>query len=626
MTQDYKDTLLRYLTGNLQQQSGSNVPQLGNPISSATTIGYELRGYNVIDIISGYESPYCAIYGNDNNGKGFIAVIDENYNLLQIITEYITGTDFGTFQVLNIDEEGKFYGIDINNGTPRFIMLNNFLLKAPNQNEFSVKLRQSYNLPSPLSTATKYFAITKAVGQGKYLMGAETTSSSVNSPLVTELTINVGSTNDWIDYSYTETTDSFNGQSIWASWNQDVLDFKICGYAAKTSNPYYVEYTLNGSSLDKNEIMIATPLGYADNHYEITTILQNKQISYVGVFGGSSGGTQDISVYISKGNNQLTYVTGQFGGTTGYVNSPKRIQLKTIGDTTYYLWKIYSTTAIGELYINIGRLTYIPSTGSVRVGHKTITARGDTFEYYFYVSNNFNLYNYNVLGFDFSSSTVGSNNYLAQEVYNTNNYNGLAYENINSLVPNNGILYDSNDLILFARNLYNMSVYGNTTLSVLQIPNTMVNDVTISTQNLLGETNKILVSNTDNFTKNIYETLFINFYNHITIQNQNTLDYISNPTGSAALNLSVSSNNDYSNKKATKCRINYSDNTTKIFTVQPTITSGVATCDFNVYVNKTINTIDIISQDETTVYQTINNLNTLQINKIYKITQDCYVE
>lgn len=620
MTQDYKDILLRYLTGNLNEETGDNTPQFNVPITKVNSLGNYITTNagllpEIIDIIQGYQSNYSIIYGNKNNNKGFMVIIDENYNPVQYIDSYSSGTLFGTFKLLNVDDEGFIYGID-ETTQPRFIMLNNITLKKPNQSEFIVRLRQSYFLPSPLSSASHYYAITKGVGQAKYLIGATTTSGGVDSPLVTELTINVGATNDWVDYDYEESK-SFIGQTLWASWNEDNLSFKFGGYIADT-NLYYTEYYLD-TVVQKKLIQIPTPDGYSNDYYEINSIISNSNTTYVGVFDAGIGGYDDnFKIYkINYTNNSATEIDSITGSKSQATVQPNRIKFRVTNGNVFVFMKQLLTDKI-NLYNGI--------IVNEDISRTTIEINNLNYiEFVFYVSNIYNLYNYNIVNFDNEQTNT---HYLIQQVYNLANYNGIAYENINALVPNSAILYDINDIIIFARNLYNKSVYGNTTLSVLQIPNIMVNDITIDTQNLYGETNKILNNNTTNITKNIYETLYLNFYNTLFMQNRNTAIYITNQDGSNRINQSVSMATDYSNAKATKYRINYLNGTNEIKSITPTITNGIATYSFLVYVpsNTLILSVDIISEDTYTIYQTISGLTSLDANKIYRITQECYVE
>ena len=208
--------------------------------------------------------------------------------------------------------------------------------------------------------------------------------------------------------------------------------------------------------------------------------------------------------------------------------------------------------------------------------------------------------------------------------YNSINYNGEGYTNVNSLVPSKARLYDNNNKMIFARNLYNKVINANTTISTLNIPNTNLNDVTIYNQSLIGETNYALMNNQESITKNIYENLNINFYTTLRmINNNDPNNQIFNQVGSNRINSSVSSVKDYTNAKATKIRINYDDETTKIQDI--TFDYGnEAYTEFIIYVNKNITSIDFISNDENTIYNTIRP--ELEIGKYYKISQSVYVD
>jgi hypothetical protein len=149
----------------------------------------------------------------------------------------------------------------------------------------------------------------------------------------------------------------------------------------------------------------------------------------------------------------------------------------------------------------------------------------------------------------------------------------------------------------------------------------MLNDIDIEQQDLLGQTNGTLITNTDTIQKNIYEDLFINFYNTLTMQNQNTPNYITNLNGSTRLNNSISASLDYENVLISKIKINYTDETSTIkgITKAIQVSQFVYNFNFQIYVDKPILNIELISNDENTVYQTINL--TTQVGKYYNINQ-----
>jgi hypothetical protein len=242
------------------------------------------------------------------------------------------------------------------------------------------------------------------------------------------------------------------------------------------------------------------------------------------------------------------------------------------------------------------------------------------------MANTFNLYNYNVLIDDYNEDyeTI-QKMYTSQIVFNANNYNGEAYKGLGGLKPNSSILYNNDNLVVFARNLYNRVIQSNITTSTVEIPNTYLNEEVIAKQELLSETNNILNVVSSNIQKNIYETLNINFINTLNIKNSNNPNNeILNPLGASRLNNSISLTTDYNNAKGTKYRLNYTDNTSLVRSIldsQITCINNTATYDFVIYTAKLVNSIDIISNDEATVYQTIDGSN-LALNKFYKITQE----
>ena len=188
---------------------------------------------------------------------------------------------------------------------------------------------------------------------------------------------------------------------------------------------------------------------------------------------------------------------------------------------------------------------------------------------------------------------------------------------------------NSSNNLIFARTLYNKSVSNNTTISTIEIPNTFLNDIQITKEELLGETNKILNNKSQVITKNIYETVNLNFINSISMSNNNTQETILNQNGASRLNRSSSNDLDYDNAKATKIRINYVDGSSFIQKLGKNqielIDVKTAMYEFVIFVKNDIENIQIISEDEQTVYQKITNL-TLEKNKYYSITQMVEVE
>ena len=193
------------------------------------------------------------------------------------------------------------------------------------------------------------------------------------------------------------------------------------------------------------------------------------------------------------------------------------------------------------------------------------------------------------------------------------------------MLPKSGILYDESEAVIFARNLYNKTINNNTTTSIIEVPNSYLNDNIIAKQNLLSNTNKLLNSNNQNISKNIYETLNINFANTLVIKNSNNpLNEIINIPGASRLNSSISSLADYEETKGTKYKVNYTNGNSNVFNIDNIDFLGnEAILDFNVYVGSAISNIQIISNDEATIYQEIDTSNlSLEIGKYYNFKQN----
>jgi hypothetical protein len=239
----------------------------------------------------------------------------------------------------------------------------------------------------------------------------------------------------------------------------------------------------------------------------------------------------------------------------------------------------------------------------------------------FMVQKQFNLYNFYI--------QTGDTVYSVDQIYNSLNYNGADYQALNSMIPNSATL-SNNGVVIFARNLYNRIVNENTTIATLNVPNNFINGITIDNESLYGETNSLLVNNSDNLETNIYEELMINFVNTLIMSNENNANNkILNPNGAIRLNNSISNLKDYSDCQITKYKINYSDNTSKTATIKGdeiTRLRGSVRYSFLVFVptGKDIKNIQLISNDGNTVYQTIDTSD-LEQEKFYLITQDVKV-
>ena len=198
---------MEYITGNItpgteQSNSFRDTSNITNNLSN------KLSALNIMPlfykILSSDISSNMLLYGGyqdtDNNYYGFIAILNSNGEVLDILTEYDSGTKFSYFQCLMYDENNNIYGIDKVGSNYRFIMLNNVAIKT--STGFTCKLRQSYYIPSganftPPNNDIKGTSYVKKVNGSAtyYIFG----SNGTNAQLI-KFVINVGSTNEWTYY------------------------------------------------------------------------------------------------------------------------------------------------------------------------------------------------------------------------------------------------------------------------------------------------------------------------------------------------------------------------------------------------------------------------------------------
>jgi hypothetical protein len=632
LTNEYKTQMLEWLTGNYQVEQQVDQINFYEKDAYFTDRFYITVKDKLEDIFGPYtgSGSYLDLFRifqgeSANNGEsftivfggyneyGYIMLLDEDSNITQVLTEYSSGTQFKPIKAMGMAEDGTFFMVEETDTYPRFVMLNNILAKLPDEEDYQAVLRKSYIFPSNY-LQDFYPIIKKAPGQSKYLMTTLQFSGSNETNMVLELEVNVGTSNEWNVYTISLPSGTgYVTYDIFGSWdvNGD-LTLKLSGIEEESVYPdlyyYYSEITINsGTTLSKTRMFPIDLFSSISLQKLFGAHIENFNKTYIGyVTDGTT--TDDIEIgYIDYNNN--SFVPLYSDSVTHYGNNG--IWLYSIDNEV--MFSIIYKGQDNDMHIDFGRI----SNNKVYIDEVYSIDEQPGFLPYFMVSKQFNLYQYKM--------QISQHLIKAKEIYNSNNYNGTGYQDYNSMIPNSGVILDQNDLIIFARNLYDRLVQGNSITAILQIPYDYVNNIILKTQQLFGETNQKLIENIEEFTKNIYEELMISFINMITMQNKNDPDnIIKNITGAIKLNQSISNTLDYNNTKATKIRINYNDNTTKIMNISSTINGLTATYNFAVYIDNAINTIDIISNDETTTYCSIDASN-YEIGKYYKITQEVII-
>lgn len=620
MTQDYKDNLLKYLTGNLELENGQNYPIIDSEIETLNNNIYN-------NIMSNLNNPYnCLILGKIYNSNydnyliygfyadtstspyyGYIYLVDGDLNEIQMITEFASGTKLFPITALNQGEDNNLYGLSITVNDPnpvsRVLLFNNIFSSGLISGNYEAILRNSYIVPHNYSqNPYRQNRIIKSPDGAVYYIILRDNSNFKDK--VIRFTINVGTENEWLEVEVpTYSTVRFDAK-LDKSSGEEVLRY----YTLSRANPsVYYDYEINGEVVTlKKSITIP----YSVSAVSSQVFVKDIDNIYIYALNNSSG--LDY-IYKVNGNGLKTiYEVQEQQSETGYYL------------TTITICEINNGVFFFENYIDyplykvsIGYIANDDSYTKKLVGTYTrATTVNPVYAYVdYYYKSNYNLINMYAPMYDETHTTK-----KVSFDYNSINYNGVEYSNINTLSPNKARLYDNDNKMIFARNLYNKVINANTTISTLNVPNTNLNNIIIYNQSLIGETNYVLMNNQEEITKNIYENLNINFYTTLKMINNNDIDNpIFNQNGSNRINSSVSKLNDYDNAKVTKIKINYSDNTNKILNIDFIITARDCYTEFMIYIDKEISSIDFISNDENTIYNTIRPQ--FDIGKYYKITQ-----
>ena len=642
MTDDFKQTLFDYLIGKLPNEQGTTeeifkeineIPR--DDWENSNTLPSSWNKFEYEGLVQVQDSDLLVLYGGykttDDEVRGIITILDNNFNPLKTFFQFDSGTYLRYIQCIYQDSDGTFVAIDcpdypadenwsFTTSQKRFIMLNNFTQQI--NNNYVLTLQKSYIMPQKNLYCKNIFknpTSSQYVLTGSYLKDED--NPNFDGVRVIEAKINVGSENEW--NSIATTTNNYLYGNAYVEFEDDKF---YCNIIMASTLPT----SRNISCWTKN---------FNESGFTLSTIKTFDFHPYI-----DSYNYQNQSVFLNKNevffvqNNQRWGVPGKpnakYIGLYKYdiLNSElTTIYEKYLGDYDYcYLEYIYITSNNNELYIQFNDNYNTDNNTSdyyfqrlenyqwnpIKIGEQ------QEFQYNYraiYVGNEFNLLN--IILYATNPRLAIWQVYNIKENYNSSNYNGEPYINTNALIPNSAEIY-SNESLVFARNLYNKTINNNTTVSTVEIPNTYLNGIDLTSKNLLSETNLTMIADTNVTQKNIYETMFLNFINVLQVADRNNATQVLNQEASTYLNNAINTDDSYDNAKLyNKVIINYQDGSSKESSYSLENTTETSTIiAFGLYIDKLINNVEIVSNDKTITYQTID-LSSLELNKYYSIKQ-----
>ena len=649
MTEDYKKNLLDYVTGNLQE----GTPTADEIIKEVIEVNHtKWKNYlpstyqrmHFEDVIQDSKNDSLVLYGGyqpiessgiNDNIRGIIVILDNNFNPIKTFYKYNNGTNLRYIKNMKQAEDGTYFMVDDTNyghayndtilsSTKRLVMLNNFTTNI--EGSQILVFRTSYTFPSGYNVF-ECEELAKNPTQAQYVMVGSKYEDAPNSCLsVACVTLNLpyGQSPEWnmttiIQFeSYVDSLIMGRYSCSNITFNSDKYAVKlIAGYIYGSPTPTtktarYYSKGFNSNTYNYTELVVDddASIPYQDNENIATFINDNECYFVMSNLGSIGSGTTNLKIklfhYKISTNTLETVYEKSYG--TGTPNNQELIQVYFNQGYLYIAQMINKGSSKADYYVQRYEGTWKP----ILVGeNKNFLASFRAF----YVSNKFNLLTMYLYPCDPRNWYFP----IVKEIFNPTQYNGQTYEGKDSLSPLLTNLY-SNGSVVFSRNLYNISKQNNTTMSSVEIPNTYLNNLTITQNDLISKTNLQMNSDTQSWTKNVYEVVDLNFLNTISVIDEDTsTQYLASAIKVNNATTDGGSTN-YQNTPCNKYRINYTDATTSI---KPLYWSAIddthkeTTISF--YVDKAISSIDFISSDETTIY--LNIPVEVEIGNYYSISE-----
>jgi hypothetical protein len=516
-----------------------------------------------------------------------------------------------------------------NDNDAYFVYFNNLFLTVEDGEE----PQQTYAYKIWEDSSNDYFMcrdIQKHPDNSWYLIYA-TNFTNLSDPVVLELQINVGEPNQLKTWRVGD----YFGYAFYGWYNGDTPHFRIIAEDYQNYVFYLAED--NGDNVSYTGLSCDTTIErgqrfYIKNDY-VATNENNIYFVYNVNIQNENDNDKRSCLYKYDGTDTIKtiYKTQLYNTSTGIYP-----MLNVVRDiNTIYALEI--TTDTNNLITTI------------KVANISDHAIGDynfeqicSFEYYVFPNNLYNFRtalrrNFNIVYFNsfcgyfreglgsYSQAVNGFTNSwggIVQQI----GYTGYQYSSYNVLNPRYANLYYLHIALMFSRNVYNVTRFENTSTASVEIPAKYLNNYAINGIKLFGFTGYNLIDDQQTtIIKNKYEIVHINFINTINVLDEDTSTYYKQGAIKVNYGSTIGTEGWYNNSKCTKYRINYNDGTTLSGTINwSAIDDTHKNTSFLIYVDKAIDSIDLLSNANDSIYMRI--IDTFTIGKYYNIRQKVRVE
>lgn len=631
MTEDYKIIVKDYLAKSLQYGSQGDWELFYGQYIGSANIYEDYDNNAVIKCVKQVVSPKnvgvmwtILVLWSDTLHKGRFVILDENNEIVSLIDEYTSGVDIGCYYCIDLDEKGRLYGIEwFNQERVRFIMLNN--ISVPRGTEYYADIRKTYDVPTlngyapTQNSNVKGFMLKK---EAKYGIVLGQDNGDIN---VYSFEISVDNGNTWKQKYVANTLWVFNKPFISIDSN-NYFTFKIIGLNTEVQNPPIKRDVIVE---DMNDLTLTTDIIFTTTNKQIPEGCEFYWIDENNILVPFND-TNYNKLYLQKLNLSETAFTQVYE--EDYYTKELQVKFNSVNNYCFmYVLGINDINNVNfgwkESIYHIFDPTFSSSIQSSNIFEKVLNDETDIPQYdnveYFLIQNQYNLYNHIIAhkGED-ELQIPGIFTFTYQEIYNENNYNGAPYIPYlqSALIPQQFILKNQ-DKILYARDIYNKTAYGNIIDTSVIIPNNLVNNVEIDNEQLWGVSKIILNDEEKNIIKNKYEELIINIRNRLNIIDNNNNENILLDEQSAILSQALAgiTSTIYTGLCIWFAKITYTDNTTERIATSQDRTDNKTTIYFEFTPSKEVDKIELISQNNTSY---ISFEPTLEIGKTYNISQD----
>lgn len=630
MTEDSKKNVIDYITKNIKRTQekeikefkevnviDSNFININDWNNEGASQLQDLTEFKYVGGLSVYRNNICIVlYGyyeyfdsdeDTSYRHGIITLLNEEYIPIRTILKDSDGYYLNPILCLGQAEDGTFFSLDIDGKINNFNILNDFSI--PDENgEYNIIIENLYRLDTTYAV-DKCVKMYKSPTSKNYMIFGNYGSSQIR---VLNLKIE-----DELDPRWTiRRTSAPSGGFLWVPENgtpyvsfdaNDVVSWKYIYIEETFEGGYSIKYLgKDGTASIGGTITFSPRSKFIYDFYFLSS-----DVFYFSIDNDDSSCVGLYKYTFSSSTSKLI--------TNVYYEDVGKILIDGCDSTIYYCFHDENSKSY-----NFVRLINDNASSSY---YKKInyTQLSEPFINLFFVNSFYNLISiFGIIHSDSAVVDIPIEGYLIKDNYNSSNYHGYPYVDYNLLIPYQVEMYSNNSLV-FANDLQEVTVENNETKAVALIPNTYLNDIIINKRSVLSGTSFKELEFNNNISKNICENAYINFSNKINVYDDNNNLYSKNLKTSIYINKNINTGteNNYINSGIGFARIIY-QNTSSVFADVDIIKINdyCVKIKFNASIDSSpIDKIEILSYDKNFVYIIINSLNSIPLNSNYTFEQ-----